>query len=65
MWRALALEMVRWLTCTSYRAPLTRTDTFITSQLILVSPDCVAHYWESMGHITYYRRVDIDALIRT
>ncbi|KAL3446526.1 hypothetical protein BJX65DRAFT_115635 [Aspergillus insuetus] len=42
-----------------------RDDTFITSQLILVSPDCVAHYWESMGHITYYRRVDIDALIRT
>ncbi|KAL6229605.1 hypothetical protein BDW75DRAFT_224858 [Aspergillus navahoensis] len=42
-----------------------RDDTFITSQLILVSPDCVAHYWESMGHITYYRRLDIDALIRS
>lgn len=42
-----------------------RDDTFITSQLILVSTDCVAHYWESMGHITYYRRLDIDALIRT
>ncbi|KAL4784557.1 hypothetical protein BJX76DRAFT_216439 [Aspergillus varians] len=42
-----------------------RDDTFITSQLILISPDCVAHYWESMGHITYYRRLDIDALIRT
>ncbi|KAL2863820.1 F-box protein [Aspergillus lucknowensis] len=42
-----------------------RNATFIPSQLILVSPDLVAHYWESMGHITYYRRVDIDALIRT
>ncbi|KAL4956391.1 hypothetical protein BDW69DRAFT_158619 [Aspergillus filifer] len=42
-----------------------RDDTFINSQLILKSPDCVAHYWESMGHITYYRRLDIDALIRT
>ncbi|KAL4905390.1 hypothetical protein BDW74DRAFT_16144 [Aspergillus multicolor] len=42
-----------------------RDDTFITSQLILVSPDCVAHYWEPMGHITYYRRLDIDGLIRT
>ncbi|KAL3475168.1 hypothetical protein BJX99DRAFT_162592 [Aspergillus californicus] len=42
-----------------------RDDTFIPSQLILASTDCVAHYWESMGHITYYRRVDIDALIRT
>ncbi|KAL4973895.1 hypothetical protein BDW66DRAFT_96751 [Aspergillus desertorum] len=42
-----------------------RDDTFITSQLILVSPDCVAHYWESMGHITYYRRLDIDDLIRS
>ncbi|KAL4926636.1 F-box protein [Aspergillus undulatus] len=42
-----------------------RDDTFITSQLILKSTDCVAHYWESMGHITYYRRLDIDRLIRT
>ncbi|KAL4804794.1 hypothetical protein BDV18DRAFT_142529 [Aspergillus unguis] len=42
-----------------------RDDTFIPSQLILKSPDCVAHYWESMGHITYYRRLDIDSLIRT
>ncbi|KAL4871402.1 hypothetical protein BDV12DRAFT_164228 [Aspergillus spectabilis] len=42
-----------------------RDDTFIPSQLILASPDCVAHFWEPMGHITYYRRLDIDALIRT
>ncbi|PYH98189.1 hypothetical protein BO71DRAFT_316933 [Aspergillus ellipticus CBS 707.79] len=41
-----------------------RDDTFIPSQLILISPECVAHYWESMGHISYYRRLDIDALLR-
>lgn len=40
-------------------------DTYIPSQLILISPDCVAHYWESMGHISYFRRVDIDSLIQT
>lgn len=42
-----------------------RDDTFISSQLILISSDCVAHYWESMGHVSYFRRVDIDALLRT
>ncbi|KAB8076192.1 F-box domain protein [Aspergillus leporis] len=40
-----------------------RDDTFITSQLILISPDCIAHYWEAMGHISYFRRLDIDELI--
>lgn len=40
-----------------------RDDIFIDSQLILVSPDCLAHYWVAMGHVSYYRRVDIDALI--
>lgn len=44
---------------------ITTQDTFINSQLILISPDYVAHYWEAMGHITYFRRLDIDALIRT
>ncbi|GAQ38893.1 hypothetical protein AtubIFM56815_007473 [Aspergillus tubingensis] len=42
-----------------------RDDTFISSQLILISSECVAHYWETMGHISYYRRLDIDALLRT
>ncbi|KAF5863902.1 hypothetical protein ETB97_009188 [Aspergillus alliaceus] len=41
-----------------------RDDTFIESQLILISPDCIAHYWEAMGHISYFRRLDIDELIR-
>ncbi|KAJ5919807.1 hypothetical protein N7454_009642 [Penicillium verhagenii] len=39
-------------------------DTFITSQLILISPDYIAHYWKEMGHVSYYRRVDIDTLIQ-
>ncbi|CDM33434.1 hypothetical protein DTO013E5_7302 [Penicillium roqueforti] len=37
-------------------------DTYIESQLILISPDHMAHYWKEMGHVSYYRRVDIDAL---
>ena len=40
-------------------------DTFVTSQLILISLDCVAHYWETQGHVSYFRRVDIDSLIQT
>ncbi|KAE8378948.1 F-box domain protein [Aspergillus bertholletiae] len=39
-----------------------RDDTFIASQLILISPDCVAHYWETMGHISYFRRLNLDEL---
>ncbi|KAJ5669094.1 hypothetical protein N7462_010164 [Penicillium macrosclerotiorum] len=42
-----------------------RDDSFISSQLILVSTDYIAHYWEEMGHISYFRRVDIDTLLRT
>ncbi|KAE8150509.1 hypothetical protein BDV25DRAFT_110305 [Aspergillus avenaceus] len=42
-----------------------RDDTFIESQLILISTDCIAHYWEAMGHISYFRRLDIDELLRT
>ncbi|KAJ5500261.1 hypothetical protein N7453_009312 [Penicillium expansum] len=40
-------------------------DTYIDSQLILISPDHMAHYWREMGHVSYYHRVDIDALLRT
>ncbi|KAJ5103242.1 hypothetical protein N7532_003771 [Penicillium argentinense] len=42
-----------------------RDDTFIASQLILVSTEYIAHYWQEMGHISYYRRVDIDDLLQT
>jgi hypothetical protein len=34
------------------------------SQLILVSPDCLAQHWIEYDHISYYRRVDIDGLLR-
>ncbi|CAI7670406.1 unnamed protein product [Penicillium manginii] len=40
-------------------------DTYISSQLILVSTEYIAHYWQEMGHISYYRRVDIDTLLKT
>ncbi|KAJ5748620.1 uncharacterized protein N7511_010316 [Penicillium nucicola] len=40
-------------------------DCYIKSQLILISPDYMGHYWEEMGHISYYRRVDIDGLLKT
>lgn len=29
----------------------------------MISHDRLAQYWEEMGHISYYQRVDIDALI--
>jgi hypothetical protein len=44
---------------------LTSIDCYIKSQLILISPEFMAHYWEEMGHISYYRRVDIDGLLKT
>ncbi|KAJ5694353.1 hypothetical protein N7536_004765 [Penicillium majusculum] len=40
-----------------------RDDTYIDSQLILISPDHMAHYWKEMGHVSYYRRVNLDALL--
>lgn len=40
-------------------------DIFIQSQLILISTDLMAHYWKEMGHVSYFRRVDIDALLQT
>ncbi|KAJ5514597.1 hypothetical protein N7463_004149 [Penicillium fimorum] len=38
-------------------------DTYIDSELILISPDRMALYWKQIGHVSYYRRVDIDALL--
>ncbi|KAK2749903.1 hypothetical protein FQN57_005320 [Myotisia sp. PD_48] len=37
-----------------------RDDKFIDSELILISHDLVAHYWCMLGHVAYFRRVDID-----
>ncbi|KAJ5131082.1 uncharacterized protein N7515_007121 [Penicillium bovifimosum] len=37
--------------------------TYVNGELILISPDCLAHYWKEMGHVSYYHRVDIDDLV--
>jgi hypothetical protein len=39
-------------------------DQYTPSQLIMISHDTLAQFWEGFGHISYYRRVDLDALIR-
>jgi hypothetical protein len=41
-----------------------REDQYIASQLIMISHDRLAQYWEQFGHISFYQRVDVDALIR-
>jgi hypothetical protein len=40
-------------------------DAFISSQLILISHDTIAQYWEEFGHISFYERIDIDKLLKT
>ncbi|KAF1914025.1 hypothetical protein BDU57DRAFT_531842 [Ampelomyces quisqualis] len=37
-----------------------RDDTYMTSQLILISHDRLAQYWETFGHVSFYQRVDIE-----
>ena len=37
---------------------------FIPTELFLISHNCIAHYWKQLGHISYYRRVDIDQLLQ-
>ncbi|KAK3115257.1 hypothetical protein LTR53_005577 [Teratosphaeriaceae sp. CCFEE 6253] len=41
-----------------------REDQYTPSQLIMVSHDRLAQFWEGFGHISYYQRVDVDALMR-
>ncbi|KAF4553147.1 Hypothetical protein D9617_8g051610 [Elsinoe fawcettii] len=38
-------------------------DEYIPSQLILVSHDRLAQYWQGFGHISFYKRVDLSALM--
>ncbi|KAL1966358.1 hypothetical protein VTN77DRAFT_4500 [Rasamsonia byssochlamydoides] len=42
-----------------------RHDQFIDAQLILISHDCIAQFWEAMNHISFFRRVDIDKLLQS
>ncbi|KAH7078732.1 hypothetical protein BKA63DRAFT_408611 [Paraphoma chrysanthemicola] len=37
-----------------------RDDTYMTSQLILISHNRLAQYWETFGHVSFYQRVDVD-----
>nr|OQO24186.1 hypothetical protein B0A51_07824 [Rachicladosporium sp. CCFEE 5018] len=43
-------------------------DQYMPSQLIMISHDRLAQYWEGFGegfgHISYYQRVDLDALLK-
>lgn len=39
------------------------TDKYIASQLILVSHDLLAQYWVGFGHISFFRRVNIDGFL--
>jgi hypothetical protein len=52
-----------WSNFRSNNRALTRPlDRYLPSELILLSHDRLAQYCESTGYITYYRRVDIEAL---
>ncbi|EME89418.1 uncharacterized protein MYCFIDRAFT_124198, partial [Pseudocercospora fijiensis CIRAD86] len=35
-------------------------DQYTPSQLIMISHDRLAQFWEGFGHISYYQRVDLD-----
>ncbi|KAF2275777.1 uncharacterized protein EI97DRAFT_55145 [Westerdykella ornata] len=41
-----------------------RDDDFMVSQLILISHNRLAQYWETFGHVSFYERVDIDQHIK-
>ncbi|KAF7716846.1 Uncharacterized protein PECH_006974 [Penicillium ucsense] len=41
-----------------------RNASYTASQLILISTSYIAHFWQEMGHVSYLRRVDIDALLK-
>jgi hypothetical protein len=34
----------------------------MTSQLIMISHDRLAQYWETFGHVSFYQRVNLDEL---
>lgn len=39
-------------------------DQYMPTQLIMVSENTLAQYWRAMGHISFYKRVDMDALLK-
>ncbi|GAB7358601.1 hypothetical protein MBLNU230_g2661t1 [Neophaeotheca triangularis] len=40
-----------------------RDDQYTPSQLIMVSHDRLAQFWEGFGHISFYQKVDLEALL--
>lgn len=34
-------------------------DRYVVSQLIMVSHDILAQYWEEFGHVSFYKRIDL------
>lgn len=40
------------------------TDDYMASQLILISHDRMAQYWEAFGHVSFYQRVDVEQFTR-
>ncbi|KAL1587373.1 hypothetical protein WHR41_03956 [Cladosporium halotolerans] len=40
-----------------------REDQYTPSQLIMISENRLAQFWEGFGHISYYQRVDLEALM--
>ncbi|VBB82046.1 Putative protein of unknown function [Podospora comata] len=38
-------------------------DSFIESQLLLISHDRLAQYWSEFGHVSFLQRVDIDGFL--
>ncbi|WPG98079.1 Hypothetical protein R9X50_00086500 [Acrodontium crateriforme] len=41
-----------------------REDSYTPSQLIMISHDTLAQFWEGFGHISYFRRVNLEELSR-
>lgn len=41
-----------------------RSDSYIPSQLILIDDDNIAQYWMPWGRVSFYKRVNLDALLR-
>jgi hypothetical protein len=38
-------------------------DEYIETELWVISPDRLAHYWKALGHISFFHRVDIDQFV--
>ena len=40
------------------------TDDYMSSQLLIISKDRLAQYWETFGHVSFYERVDLDKFVQ-